>query len=140
VTGLLDTLENEERALVKRSRAAFVAPMLSTLTPERFTDPAWIFERKLDGVRAVAVRDEAGASLWSRAEKPMDAAYPELVDAVTAQVPPGTVLDGEIVAFDGPQTSFQRLQGRIGLHDPDAARDSGIPVFLYVFDLLVVDG
>jgi bifunctional non-homologous end joining protein LigD len=140
VTGLLDTLENEERALVKRSRAAFVAPMLATLTPERFTDPAWIFERKLDGVRAVAVRDEAGASLRSRAEKPMDAAYPELVDAVTAQVPPGTVLDGEIVAFDGPQTSFQRLQGRIGLHDPDAARDSGIPVFLYVFDLLVVDG
>ncbi len=36
----------------------------------------------------------------------MDATYPELVDDVTAQAPPGTVLDGEIVAFDGPQTSF----------------------------------
>jgi bifunctional non-homologous end joining protein LigD len=53
-------------------------------------------------------------------------------------VPTGTVLDGEIVAFDGNQTSFARLQGRIGLHDPDAARASGIPVFLYVFDVLVL--
>jgi DNA ligase D-like protein (predicted ligase) len=44
------------------------------------------------------------------------------------------------VAFDGPQTSFARLQGRIGLHDPDAARASGIPVFLYLFDVLVLDG
>jgi len=140
VTGLLDTLDDDERAHVKPSRAAFVAPMLATLTAERFTDPAWIFERKLDGVRAIAVRDEAGGSLWSRAEKRMDATYPEVVDAVTAQAPPGTVLDGEIVAFDGPQTSFQRLQGRIGLHDPYAARNSGIPVFFYLFDLLVVDG
>ena len=37
--------------------AGFIAPMLATLTQDRFTDPAWIFERKLDGVRAVAVRD-----------------------------------------------------------------------------------
>ena len=70
----------------------------------------------------------------------MDSTYPELVDAVAAQIPPGTVVDGEIVAFDGEQTSFERLQGRIGLHDPDAARASGIPVFLYLFDLLVLDG
>ena len=50
------------------------------------------------------------------------------------------MLDGEIVAFDGPQTSFARLQGRIGLHDPDAARATGIAVFLYLFDVLVLDG
>ena len=50
------------------------------------------------------------------------------------------MVDGEIVAFDGAQTSFERLQGRIGLHDPDAARATGIPVFLYLFDLLVLDG
>ena len=50
------------------------------------------------------------------------------------------MLDGEIVAFDGAQTSFARLQGRIGLHAADVARASGIPVFLYVFDVLVLDG
>jgi bifunctional non-homologous end joining protein LigD len=126
-------------ARLPSGRAGFVAPMLATLTADRFTDPAWIFERKLDGVRAIAVRDRTGASLWSRSEKRMDATYPELVEAVAAQVPPGTVLDGEIVAFDGKQTSFARLQGRIGLHDAEAARASRIPVFLYVFDLLVLD-
>jgi len=140
VTDLLDGLDDAERARVTSAKSAFVAPMLATLTHHRFTDPAWIFERKLDGVRAVAVRNAAGASLWSRTEKRMDATYPELIDAVTARTPPDTVLDGEIVAFDGPQTSFARLQGRIGLHDPDAARASGIPVFLYLFDVLVLDG
>jgi DNA ligase D-like protein (predicted ligase) len=139
VTRLLDSVDDAERARVAPGKAAFVAPMLATLTQDRFSDPAWIFERKLDGVRAVAVRDDEGAGLWSRTEKRMDATYPELVDAVAERVPPGTVLDGEIVAFDGGQTSFARLQGRIGLHDPVAARASGIKVFLYLFDLLVVD-
>jgi bifunctional non-homologous end joining protein LigD len=140
VTDLLDGLADAERARVTPTKAAFVAPMLATLTQDRFTDPAWIFERKLDGVRGIAVHNEGGASLWSRSEKRMDATYPELVDAVAANTPPDTVLDGEIVAFDGPQTSFERLQGRIGLHDPDAARASGIPVFLYVFDVPVLNG
>jgi bifunctional non-homologous end joining protein LigD len=140
VTSLLDGLDDADRGRLKPAPAAFVAPMLATLTADRFSDPDWIFERKLDGVRASAVRDGSGASLWSRNEKPMDATYPELVDAVAAHVPASTVLDGEIVAFAGAQTSFERLQARIGLHDPDAARASGVPVFLYVFDLLVVDG
>src|SRR5262245_5389654 len=95
------------------------------LTQDRFTDAAWIFERKLDGVRAVAVHHGLGALLWSRTEKRMAATYPELVDAVAARVPADTVVDGEIVAFDHGQTSFARLQGRIGVHDPDAARATG---------------
>jgi DNA ligase D-like protein (predicted ligase) len=123
-----------------KATAGFVAPMLATLTQDRFTDPAWIFERKLDGVRAIAVHDGRGASLWSRTEKRMDATYPELVEALAARTPVNTVVDGEIVAFDGPQTSFARLQGRIGLHDPEAARATGIAVFLYLFDVLVLDG
>jgi DNA ligase D-like protein (predicted ligase) len=136
---LLDGLDDAERGRVRPSTAGFVAPMLATLTQDRFTDPAWIFERKLDGVRAVAVHDGRSAALWSRSEKRMDATYPELVDAVAARTPAGTVVDGEIVAFDGDQTSFARLQGRIGLHDPDAARASGIAVYLYLFDVLVID-
>jgi len=120
--------------------AGFIAPMLATLTQDRFTDPAWIFERKLDGVRAVAVRAGSDTSLWSRNEKRMDGTYPEIVEALAARAPADTVLDGEIVAFDGAQTSFARLQGRIGLHDPDAARATGIPVFLYLFDVLVLEG
>ena len=70
----------------------------------------------------------------------MDGTYPEIVEALAARAPADTVLDGEVVAFDGAQTSFARLQGRIGLHDPDAARATGIPVFLYLFDVLVLEG
>ena len=49
------------------------------------------------------------------------------------------VVDGEIVAFEGRRTSFARLQGRLGITDPDEARASDIPVFYYVFDLLHLD-
>lgn len=133
-------LDDAERDQLRTARAEFVAPMLATLTNERFSDPAWIFERKLDGIRFVAARDGSGAHLWSRSEQPLDATYPELVDAVAEQVRSGTVVDGEIVAFDGSRTSFERLQGRSGLHDADAARASGIRVFAYVFDAMVVDG
>ncbi|MGI5132109.1 non-homologous end-joining DNA ligase [Pseudonocardia sp. CA-107938] len=140
MTGPLDRLTPDERAQLRPARAGFVAPMLATLTEERFSDPAWVYERKLDGVRVVAARDGRGAHLWSRSQQPLDDTYPELVDAVAAQVAPGTVLDGEIVAFDGGRTSFERLQGRSGLHDRRAALASGIPVFLYAFDVPVVDG
>jgi len=87
-----------------------------------------MFERKLDGVRAVAVRDGAGAELYSRNRQPMGRTYPELREALEQQLPPGVVADGEIVAFDGAQTSFTRLQGRIGITDPDRARATGIAV------------
>jgi bifunctional non-homologous end joining protein LigD len=136
----LHLLTDAERRLLRPARAAFVAPMLATLTDDRFSDPAWVYERKLDGIRVVAARAGRGAHLWSRSEQPLDDTYPELVDAVVAQVAPGTVLDGEVVAFDGSRTSFERLQGRSGLHDRRAALASGIPVFLYAFDAPVVGG
>jgi bifunctional non-homologous end joining protein LigD len=53
--------------------------------------------------------------LWSRNEKRVDASYPEIVDALAALGCGRFVADGEIVAFDGAQTSFARLQGRIHL-------------------------
>lgn len=136
----LADLDADERVLLRPGTAAFVAPMLATLTDERFSDAAWIYERKLDGIRVVAARDRHGAHLWSRSEQDLDATYPELVDAVAAQVAPGTVVDGEVVAFERSRTSFERLQGRSGIHDADAARAAGIPVFYYVFDAMVVDG
>ncbi len=116
----------------------FVSPMLATLTDRRFSDENWIFERKLDGVRAVVVRDGAASTLWSRNRRRGDDTYPELVDALDARAPRRFVADGEIVAFDGPQTSFSRLQQRIGISDPARARRVGVPVYLYLFDLLVI--
>jgi ATP-dependent DNA ligase len=112
--------------------------MLATLTADRFSDPDWSFERKLDGVRAVVVRDERGTGLYSRTAKAMTATYPELAEALGAG--PALVADGEVVAFDGGQTSFSRLQGWLGLTDPNRARASGVAVLLYLFDVMVIDG
>jgi bifunctional non-homologous end joining protein LigD len=117
------------------------SPMLATLTDARFSDPGWLFERKWDGVRCLAFRTTRGAvTLRSRNDLPMERAYPEVAEAISTECDVSAVLDGEIVAFDGRRTSFERLQGRMGLHDPDAARATGIAVFYYVFDVLYLDG
>jgi bifunctional non-homologous end joining protein LigD len=70
----------------------------------------------------------------------MNAPYPEIAEALDVQAPEGMVADGEIVAFDGEQTSFSMLQARIGFSDPNRARATGVPVILYVFDMLVLGG
>ncbi|WP_214367900.1 non-homologous end-joining DNA ligase [Pseudonocardia sp. H11422] len=113
--------------------------MLATLTDEHFSDPDWLYERKLDGVRAIVVRRGGRTELYSRNEKNMTGTYPELVEALDAQDLPDLVADGEIVAFDDGRTSFERLQARLGLTDPQRARETGVPVYLYLFDLLTLD-
>jgi len=115
-------------------------PTLATLSEKRFSDPDWIFERKLDGVRGLAFRDRDRVRLLSRNRLRLDDTYPEIVESLAKQDCSGFVVDGEIVAFEGRRTSFARLQGRSGITDPQEALASGIPVFYYVFDLLYVDG
>jgi len=118
----------------------WVSPTLATLTEKRFSDPDWIFERKLDGVRGLAFRDRDRVRLLSRNRLSLNNTYPEIVEALAEQKTTRCVIDGEIVAFEGRRTSFARLQGRSGITDPTAARASGIAVFYYVFDLLNLDG
>jgi bifunctional non-homologous end joining protein LigD len=116
------------------------SPTLATLTEKRFSDPEWIFERKFDGVRCLAFRDGARVRLLSRNRQALNETYPELVDALAKQDTSRFVVDGEVVAFDGRRTSFARLQGRLGITNPEVARASGIAVFYYLFDLLHLDG
>jgi bifunctional non-homologous end joining protein LigD len=116
------------------------APTLATLTDKRFSDPAWIFERKFDGMRCLAFRDGDRVRLLSRNRKPLNGTYPELVDNLSAQRTTRFVVDGEVVAFEGRRTSFARLQGRLGITDPKVARASRIRIYYYLFDLLHLDG
>ena len=92
------------------------SPTLATLTDERFSDPDWIFERKLDGVRCLAFRDGDRVRLLSRNRQSLNGTYPEMVEALATQKCTRFVVDGEIVAFEGRRTSFARLQGRLGHH------------------------
>jgi DNA ligase D-like protein (predicted ligase) len=117
-----------------------VEPMKAKLHDRPFDDPEWVFERKLDGIRAIIERSGGGVSLTSRTGNDLTTTYPELVEALEAEAATDFLADGEIVAFDGARTSFERLQGRMGVHDARLARMTGIPVFLYLFDLLRFDG
>ena len=101
--------------------------MKAVLTDERFSDPAWIYERKLDGIRCLATKGDKRVDLRSRNDLSLNGRFPEIAAALEQDPATNIVLDGEVVAFDGPQTSFARLQQR-GEHPT--------PVFFYVFDIL----
>ena len=106
--------------------------MKAVLWDAPFSDPGWIYERKLDGIRCLAHRDGAGVRLLSRTDRDMSREYPELVAALGREPRAEFVVDGEVVAFDRRGvTSFQRLQRR--------GRER-VPVFLYLFDVLRLDG
>ena len=102
--------------------------MKAVLWDEPFSDPDWIFERKLDGVRCIAHRDGDGVRLVSRTDRSMNGDYPELVEALQTEPCDDFVIDGEVVAFDGRGiTSFSRLQRR---------HRERVAIFYYVFDVL----
>jgi bifunctional non-homologous end joining protein LigD len=104
-------------------------PMLATLTDRRFSDENWIFERKLDGMRALSIRDGWRPQLWTRNQRRVDDSFPELVDALAELGGRRFVADGEIVAFDGKDSL------------PDLRlRKTGARVYYYLFDLISLNG
>jgi bifunctional non-homologous end joining protein LigD len=113
--------------------------MKAVLSDQPFSDPKWLFERKLDGERCGAVRRQGRAHLLSRTGRRLDATYPELVDELSL-AGPDLLVDGEIVAFAHGQSSFERLQQRMGIHDANRARESPVAVYYYLFDLLELNG
>ena len=122
------------RSSARRPRRGTPAPMKAVLTDERFSDPGWIFERKLDGIRCVAIRDggERAAAVPQR---------PVARTAATRRSPrrwraePPRALRrrrrGRRLRRRA-QTSFARLAA--------ARRSAASPVFFYVFDVLWLDG
>ncbi len=117
-----------------------IALMLATLTDRRDFGEEWLLERKLDGERCVARKDGADVRLESRTGKDLTCTYPEVRSAVAAQDGRRMLLDGEVVAYDGEQTSFSRLQQRLGVARPSPALMDSYPVVYCVFDLLELDG
>ena len=119
---------------------AWLDPELATLTRERFSDPAWIFERKLDGERCLAFRSGTRVRLMTRNQKEDTGTYPELAEALAAQQAGDFIIDGEIVAFAKDETSFSRLQQRLGVRHPGPELRAQVPVYYYIFDVLWADG
>ena len=110
-----------------------IAPMLCTVVAKPFDDPAWLFELKWDGYRAIATVDAAGAvNLSSRTGKDLLHQFSELADLTHAFRSIPVVVDGEICVLDeAGRSSFQALQTR---------EESDAPVTFVAFDCLYADG
>jgi DNA ligase D-like protein (predicted ligase) len=117
-----------------------VTPMLATLTDRREFGDEWLLERKFDGERCLGRKDGGVVRLESRTGKDLGGTYPEVRGALAAQQAHDLRLDGEVVAFEGDQTSFARLQRRLGVSSPSAQLVAAFPVVYCVFDLLELDG
>src|SRR6202171_3317030 len=87
----------------------------------------WIWEIKLDGYRALAVKTGTGVTLFSRRRKSLNRQFPYIVEAL-AGLPAGTVVDGEVVAIDeSGRPNFNLLQN---------FRSEASRIQYYIFDLL----
>lgn len=114
-----------------KSKASFIAPMLCLATTSLPQSDEWQYELKLDGYRALAFKTGGKVNLRSRNNKDFVSRYPSIAHALQ-NIPDETVVDGEIVAFDGSgRPSFNALQNY---------GSSTVPLFYYAFDLLMLSG
>jgi bifunctional non-homologous end joining protein LigD len=105
---------------------AFVTPMTAVLTAERPAGREWVFERKLDGIRCLAVKNGGRTRLYSRNELSLNDRYAPVAVALDADPADGFVVDGEAVTFVGGRDRF-------------GGGDGG-QLFYYVFDVLFAGG
>jgi ATP-dependent DNA ligase len=114
-------------------------PMLAKVAEELPPEGGFLYEPKWDGFRAIVFRGE-DVFIQSRDLRPFDRYFPDLHDALAA-LPPGCVLDGEIVIATSDGLDFDALQLR--LH-PAASRVEKLaretPASFVAFDAIAVDG
>jgi bifunctional non-homologous end joining protein LigD len=113
--------------------AEFVEPMQAKLV-HSMRPGDWIYEIKLDGYRALALRGGTETRILSRSEKDLGGKFPEVMNSIAALDVQDAIIEGEIVALDEKgRSSFQLLQGfDMGQERP--------PIVFYAFDLLRLNG
>lgn len=119
------------KAKSAKIKARFIEPMLLLRTDMLPESPEWLYELKLDGYRALAIKTSGKVKLRSRNDNDFTDKYPLVVKAL-GSLPDETVVDGELVALDASgRPSFNALQNR---------GSRGAPVVYYLFDVLVLAG
>lgn len=133
MTGEVDLLMGPVPVMLSKSQDAI--PTALALAGGTIWEPKW------DGFRAVLQSADGGVRLWSRNQTDLSKAFPDVVEAATAQVPVGCVLDGELVAWVDGRLSFDQLQHRMVSRPSAVARlVRQHPASYVVFDILAVDG
>src|SRR5262249_57612658 len=92
------------------------------------------------GGRCRASRFGGQVALMPRNRQEVNSTYPELDEALHAQAADNFVVDGEVVAFVGRETSFAQLQQRLGQRHPDQELRRRVQVYYYLFDVMYADG
>ena len=117
-----------------------IEPMLAKIADELPSSPAFLFEPKWDGFRAIVFRDASDVFIQSRDLRPLDRYFPELHDLLLEHLPSGCVIDGEIVVAGPNGLDFDALQLR--LH-PAASRAAKLaketPASFIAFDVLAIN-
>ena len=114
---------------------------LDDAPPEALGVPSdWHAEWKWDGIRGQVIVRAGEHFVWSRGEELMTDRFPEF-QGLAGIVPEGTVLDGELLPFDGQNPMpFNALQKRIGRKTVPKALLREAPVVLFAYDLLEENG
>jgi bifunctional non-homologous end joining protein LigD len=128
------TALSEGLARAPQSTPRFIEPMKALLSDELPPGSEWAYEVKLDGIRAIAIRDNSQIQIFSRRPRDLTAEYPEIVKELARLPAKRWILDGEIVAVDSQgRSSFQLLQNRKNSRSENQ-------IFLYLFDVINLDG
>ncbi|MEU6081017.1 ATP-dependent DNA ligase [Streptomyces sp. NPDC047108] len=96
----------------------------------------YAYEPKFDGHRLVVFRTDRGVQLQARSGRIVTDSFPDLARAAR-ELPPGTVLDGEVVVWTGGRTDFAAVQTRaMAGRTRAAALARELPASYAAFDLL----
>jgi ATP-dependent DNA ligase len=110
-----------------KTKAAFVEPMNCLSVSKLPEGSQWLWEIKLDGYRALAIKSGSDVTLFSRRKKSLNRKFPYIVESL-ADLPDGTVVDGELVGLDDSgRPDFNLLQN----FQAEASR-----IHYYIFDVL----
>ena len=114
-------------------------PMLA-VSSQPFDSAEHLFEVKWNGIRALAARQPHGWELWGRELADYRPRYPEL--QVLANLPPGTILDGELLQLSQGLPDLEAMLARHQLAHPAKIQHASKeqPVTYVVFDLLAHQG
>jgi len=131
------------KGAIAREMPTSITPMLATSVEKPFDDPAWLFEIKWDGYRAISFIADGKVRLVSRNHNDMTGQFSELHDLPKFVKAQSAILDGEIVALDEQgRSSFSLMQQRTGIRSAGrrVAGRSDVPIVYYIFDLIYLDG
>ncbi len=121
---------------VARPYPFFLASPISGTPAELGDLRDWQIEWKWDGVRGQLIRRRDHVLVWSRGDEMINEAFPEIAE-VGMLLPDGTVLDGEVLAWENEQAQpFAKLQRRLGRRAVDQRTRAQFPVVFLAFDVL----